>query len=58
MWKTVILCTEKSSPDTWNSVMDHVMARSRGKANTGNIVVSICYKSPGQEDKTDEAFSH
>lgn len=32
-------------------------ARIRGKANTGNIVVGICYRSLGQEDKIDEAFS-
>jgi len=32
-------------------------ARMRGKVNTGDIVVGICYRSPGQEDKIDEAFS-
>lgn len=32
--------------------------REQREANTVNIVVSICYRSPGQEDKTDEAFSH
>lgn len=51
--KTVMLYAERSSPDAWNSAIDCVMARSRGKANTGNIVVSICYRSPGQEDKID-----
>lgn len=55
---TAIPCTERSSSDAWNSAMDCVMARSRGKADTGNIVVSICYRSPGWEDKIDEAFSH
>lgn len=32
-------------------------ARIKGKANTGNIVVGICYRSPGQEGETDEACS-
>lgn len=32
-------------------------ARIKGKANTGNIVVGICYRAPGQEGKTDEACS-
>lgn len=32
-------------------------ARIREKANAGYIMVGICYRSPGQEDKIDEAFS-
>lgn len=62
MCERVMLCTERSSSDTWSSAMDCVMVRSlwariRGKANTGAIMVGICYRSSGQEDKIDEDFS-
>lgn len=29
--------------------------RIRGKANTGNTVIGICYRSSSQKNKTDEA---
>lgn len=65
MCDKVMLCTERSSSDAWSSAVDCVMGwlirslgdRIRGKADTGNIVAGICYRSPGREDKIDEAFS-
>lgn len=43
----------RNSPDAWSSGQELV----RGKANTSSTVVGISYRSPGQEDKIDEAFS-
>jgi len=36
---------------------DSLWIRIKGRAGTGDILVGVCYRPPGQEDQADEALS-
>jgi len=36
---------------------DSLWIRIKGRAATGDILVGVCYRPPGQEDQADEALS-